>query len=276
MKIGRIALAILLLSALRISGQQQPTTHTPAPAPGVATGTAIGNGIKAAITTAFPAISQIISAIWPGNNNGSKNKQQASNATAPLKQQSVQGQTKLNEITGDLDAVAKFLSACMVAENKVIDMRTMLRLKTTFTPAETLTLKNDWTTAKGQLTPLAQAGSVLNDVSDTYIQTTLQTIVGANSGPIGSIDNDISAGSAGYPQLSADLATLDSQLSAVNALAGIIIGNVSYGLKEAKNVAAAAQGTTGMSDAEKQLQTDFDASLKNRFPKLQENLNRRH
>jgi len=271
MKIMRTACAILLLPALVVA--QQPSNPTSKPAPGAGTGTAIGNGIKAAITTAFPAISQVINAIWPGDkNNSSKKKDDATAATAGLKSKSVEGQTTLNQITGDLDAMAAFLSACTVAENRVIDMRTMLRLKTTFTPAEALQLKNDWTTAKGRLTPLAQQASVLNNVTDTYIQATLETIVQANSGPIGSIDNDMAAGNTGYPQLASDLAVLDSQLSAANALAGIVVGNVSHGLKDAKNVAAGAQGTTEMSDSEIQIQADFDSMLKERFPKLTENL----
>lgn len=268
MKISRLFAVITLICVLSSSGQQKPAAPAaPAPAPGVAAGTAIGNGIKAAITTAFPAISTIINAIWPGNSNGNKNKATATTATATLKAQSVTGQSQINGITTDLDAVTEFLASCVVAENNVIAMRTTLRLKSSLSPAETLELKNEWTTAKGRLAKLAQAGSLVNNVTDTYIQTTLQAVVDANSGPIESITNDLSAGPTGYPQLSVDLALLDSQLSAVNALAGVVIGNVSYGLKAAKN-AGTAQGITQMTPAQTQLQAEFDSSLKKRFPKL--------
>lgn len=275
MKVSCIFAAAVLIPILVLANPKQqtkPPATPPAPA-GTATGTAIGNGIKAAITTAFPAISTIINAIWPGtNNNNSKKKPDATNATTGLQTKSVEGQTKLNTITNDLDAVTVFLSSCTVAENNVIAMRTTLRLKTSLTAAEALQLKNEWTTAKGRLTKLAQAESVVNNVSDTYIQTTLQTIVDANSGPIGSIDNDMGAGAGGYPQLSSDLALLDSQLSAVDALAGIVIGNVSLGLKAAKNSAAGAEGVTTMTDDEQQNQKDLESQLKTQFPKLTQNL----
>jgi hypothetical protein len=270
MRILRLLAVLAFLPLLFSPGNaQQKKAQAPAAAsPGSATGTAIGNGIKAAITTAFPAISTIINAIWPGANNGNKRKSDATTATSDLKARSVQGQSQINAITGDLDAVAVFLGSCVVAEDHVIAMRTTLRLKPVLNATEELEFKNHWTVASQRLATLKSTGSLIDNVSDTYIQTTLQAIADANLGLISSIDNDVKAGSAGYPQLSNDLALLDSQLAAVNALSGVIIGNVSFGLKGAREVAAQGQGATQMSAAERALQEEFESSLKTRFPKL--------
>jgi hypothetical protein len=86
------------------------------------------------------------------------------------------------------------------------------------------------------------ADSVVNAVNDPTLQMSLRAIVDANAGVLSSVKNDYDAGSGGLSDLSVQLATLDSQLSAVNALSEEIISNVSLGLKAARQQNSNAQG----------------------------------
>ncbi len=255
----------LLLVSLLVSGG---VAHTQ-PQPGVSTGTAIGNAIKTAITTAFPAISTIISAIWPGNNPSNKKKTDATTSTADLQKQSTQALAQLNTIASDLDTVTTFLANCVVAEDNVIAMRTYLKGKTSITDADKLQLQQYWNDSMGPLATLASAGPTIDNVSDTYIRTTLRAVVNTSAGPTDNVTNELNAGVAGLSLLSDDLVTLDSQLSAANALAAEIIGDVSLALKAVKNAGAGAQGETKQTPEQQNNIEAMDKILKSHIPELQ-------
>jgi hypothetical protein len=235
--------------------------------PGTSTGSAIGTAIRSAITTAFPPIGTILNAIWPVGQNGNKNKATATQAITPLKQSANQGFQQLDALTHDLDAVTTFLAATVVAENNVVAMRTIIYGKSSLNDDEKLRLKNAMTPAQNRLEKLAAADSVVNAINDPTLQTSLRAIVNANAGVLSSVKNDYDAGAVGLADLSQQLATLDAQLSAVNALSTEIISNVSLGLKAARQQSSGAMGNvdaTVQDNAAKDL-TDV---LKQHYPAL--------
>lgn len=233
------------------------------------TGTAIGTGIKNAITAAFPAISTIINAIWPKQNDPTKQtKATATQATKELQQQSVQGLSQMTQITSELDTITLFLANCIVADDQVIAMRTYLDAKTTITPADVLQLNDYWNTAKGRLGNLKSAGSAVAIMNDASVQVVLQAVVNATAGPTDSISQELSAGTPGLKLLNSNLQQLDGQLSAANALSGQVIQNISLALKTLKNNAGGAQGQVTQSKELQQAQTDF-ATIETRRLNLQ-------
>jgi len=147
-------------------------------------------------------------------------------------------------------------------------MRTVLRGKTTLSPPEKLQLQNSWSVAKGRLARLASAGPDITKLNDASIQTTLRAVMNANAGLFDVIKNDMdAAGDIGLQDLSSNLETLNSQLSAVNALSGEIISDVSLGLKTARQQASVSQGSVN-SNAQETALPDFQKVLKERFPSL--------
>jgi hypothetical protein len=268
MRISRRVFVLILAAPLAFAtllAQQAPPATTPAP--GTSAGTTIGNAIKTAITVAFPAVSSIINAIWPGNSAGNKTKPTAQAATAPLQQQSTAALQKIGAVSTDLDTTALFLSSCVIAQNNVVSMMTRLQGKTTISPADKLLLSHDWTIASGRLSKIASAGATINNISDDYIRVTLRGIVDANEGTTANIKSEIDAGTPGLSLLNQDLANLNSQLAAVNALAPEIIGSISLGLKDLKNATAGALGSTKPTQEQEENQKELDRILQNKFSK---------
>jgi hypothetical protein len=264
MKVRRVVGTILLVSVLAFPQSNSAATNKP----GASTGTAIGNAISAAISAAFPGISSIVNAIWPKNDNGKKTKDNAAASTKPLQLDANKGLQDIDKISNDLDTVTLFLANTVVAENNVVAMRTMLRGKATLNPAEKLQLQNLWFVVKDRLTRLAPAGPNISKLNDASLQATLRTVVDTNAGLFEIIKNDMdAAGGIGLADLNSNLETLDSQLSAVNALSGEIIGNVSLGLKTARQQASGAQGAID-SKAQKTALADLQKVFEERFPGL--------
>jgi hypothetical protein len=263
-----IAQSILALVLVCGCLQAQPNQVAAAAAPGTSTGTAIGTAIKTAVSTAFPGISAIINAIWPGSSTDKKTKTNATDATRTAAQKATQGLQQMSSITSDLDTVTIFLSSCMVAENNVTALRAELKGKTGLTSTEKMQVTHDWNDAKSRLAGLGSASSSIDNITDTYMRVTLRAVVDANKGPIDNITGEIAQGDAALPLLSDDLAKLDAQLSAANALAVEIIGDVSLGLKALKNTAAGAEGATLPTPDQEKAQKAMDATLKSRFPNL--------
>jgi hypothetical protein len=255
--VGGVTVALLVLV---INGSWQPRVEADA----ASTGKAIGTGINNAITAAFPGISTIINAIWP-NGAGNKNKTAATAATQPLQQKSVQGLTQLDTVTSDLDTITLFLANCIVADNQIIAMRTILQGKTSLTPQEKLALENDWNTAKGRLGNLKGASGQVAKMNDPSVQVVLQAVVDSTAGPTDSVTQELAAGNAAIPLLSQNLQMLDQQLSAVNALSSQVIQNISYGLKSAKSTAAGALGSVEESEALKAARADFSKTITERY-----------
>jgi hypothetical protein len=247
--------AAVLLSAVLISPTQSRQNATPAPA-GSTTGKAIGTAISTAISTAFPAISTIINAIWPSNPTQNKKQPDATSATANLQQQSTQALAQISKLSSDLSITTVFLSNCVVAEDNVVAMRTYLQGKTALNSADKLQLQNYWNLAKGRIANLKTAESSIDGLDDPNIRVTLRAIADANSGLVDNVTGNLNA--ASITLLNPDLTTLDSQLSAVNALSAEIIGEVSVALKAVQTKAAGAQGNPTPTAAFQQAQQDLN------------------
>ena len=263
MRVGfRIVITSSVLLLLTIVNDQQPRVHADA----ASTGKAIGTGINAAITAAFPGISTVINAIWPkGSETKNQKKETATKVTKPLQAQSTKGLSDFDKVTSDLDTITLFLDNCVVADNNIIAMRTSLSGKKTMSEADKLELNNHWNPAKGRLSNLKGAGGSVAKMNDASLQVVLQAVVDSTAGTTDSVTQEIAAGTAGLTLLASDLQQLDQQLSAVTAISGQVIQNISLGLKAAKNTAAGAEGEVQETDALKKAKTDFAESLTQRY-----------
>ncbi len=105
-----------------------------------------------------------------------------------------------------------------------------------------MSLNHDWATATNYVTALTsmktQVGQITND---SFVQTTLTNAINANNGDVTNIPNDIK--NKDLNSLNADLADLDAKLTAVNALASIVVADISQGLQAAVTTAAGAGGS---------------------------------
>jgi hypothetical protein len=230
------------------------------------TGTAIGTTIKTALSTAFPGIMSIVNAIWPSTAkpDAKKTKADATKSTQDLQTSAVNGLKELKGITSDLDIVTLFISNSVTAENSVIAMRTMLQGKTSLSDTDKLQLNDFWNQAKEALGSLKNSDAQINALQDPALQGTFRALAKA-AGIVDNITDDIKAGTPGLPLLSKNLATLDGQLSAVNALSGEIIESISFGLKQ---TVAAASGKESLTTLSPELQTakdNFASTLKSRL-----------
>jgi len=233
------------------------------------TGKAIGTAINSAITAAFPGVMSVINAIWPSNSSDKKTKTDATNgkkspSVQDLQNKATQGLQDLKKITADLDVVTLFISSSITAENSVVSMRAMLVGKTSLSDADKLQLNQYWSPAKEALTGLKNSGTQIDALQDPTTQSTFRAVAKA-AGIVDNIDNQIKAGDAGLGLLSKNLEKLDDQLSAVNALSGEIIEDISFGLKQATNAASGKQSEVVQSDELKKAKTTFSDILKSKL-----------
>jgi hypothetical protein len=261
-----------LLSSPLLTRAQTATTATTTGSASTA-GTAIGTAISTAISTAFPVIGTILNAIWPpGQETKNKQKPAATAATTSLKQQSNQGLQSLAAVSAELDTITTFLASCVVAEDNVASLRGFLQGKTTPLSADDkLQVQRYWNPAKDNIASLKSAAASINGLGDPSIQTVFRSVANANSGLLDNINAELnsSAGSA-MSSLAQDLTTLNNQLAAVNALSGEIIGDISIGIKAAKNTAAGAAGSTPLTDAQKAARATFNSVLSKAYPSIQQ------
>jgi hypothetical protein len=266
MKLGRSALRVFLFCFMLVTLITMNDRQLRVQADAASTGKAIGTGINAAISAAFPGISTVINAIWPkGAENKGKNKDAATQATQKLQSDSTKGLSDIDKVTSDLDTITLFLDNCIVADDNIIAMRTFLAGKKTLSVDDKLQLNSHWNPAKGRLGNLKGAGGKVATMNDASLQVVLQAVVDSTAGATDNVTQEIEAGTAGITLLSDNLQQLDQQLSAVTAISGQVIQNISLGLKTAKNTAAGAQGEVQETEALKTATTDFADSLTKRY-----------
>jgi hypothetical protein len=253
-----VAVSLLLVCSTESSYSVAPDAKS--------TGTAIGTAINSAVTTAFPGIMSIVNAIWPNKASDKKTKTDATNSPSvqDLQKNAVQGLQDLKKISSDLDVVTLFISNTVAAENSVIAMRTMLEGKTSLSNADKLQLNDSWNPAKEALASLKNSDAQINALQDPALQNAFRALAKA-AGIVDNITAEINAGTPGRTLLSKNLATLDGQLSAVNALSGEIIEDISFGLKQTVASASGKQDTTTLSPDMESARANFQSILKSRL-----------
>jgi len=265
-------IALCFLSVLPTVCQTTTTASsnsgsTPVAKPGQATGERIGNAISAAISTAFPEVQKIIDVIWPTNKNQSKN---AAAATPPLttanKTASVdqnKALTAIAQIADELMVMRTFLSYCVAADENVTAMQTILG-KSTLSSKDLSDLKQDWNNASLRVAKLGSAEIQMQisglKPSDPYVQQTLGNIADANLGLVQNITDELKTvetnpKSQEIDALRSNVNALKTALTGVNSLAGIVIGDVSLGLKSVPDI---LKGTMGAETADKTTQEQYD------------------
>ena len=243
MRRWRVVAGLALLSTMVVnclaSGQSQ-TTPNP-------TGVKIGSIVSAAISTAFPAVSTILSTIWPKGKEG--DKQTKTNASAKVQddqstQQRKAALAQIAEIGDELQTVRIFQQASTDASEQVIAMQALLQDKNSIDDNLKSQLDQMWILASGSLSQLkdpkvqAQIDAIKDD---TFVQESLTQVKNVNLGRIEVINKQI-AGKQ-LPALRKSVDDLQSKLSGVNHIVGIVLGDMSVSLKGLPTALTPAQGT---------------------------------
>lgn len=219
-----VALLVLLLTSVTDGRAQAPPS----------TGQKIGTIIKDAVSTAFPAVKDILAVIWPSG-DASKKKSDAADALAAketdLKKQSADrakaAVKPLGALSAELSIVEKFGKAATKATPSVITMQTLLSAQPA--PADLLKrLKEEWGIASGFLTPLATVTDAdIQKVVEVSVRSQLEALRDANKNLVVRINNrvtgsdikenkDVDVGS-----LREYLSTLADLLNGINATANV-------------------------------------------------------
>jgi hypothetical protein len=221
---------------------------SPAPA-ATSTGQAIGNIISAAVSTAFPAVSAILRAIWPTPAaNKPVTPTQASTALQAAKDQSTTAQKSnsdaLTAAAKNLSVVRTFATECGFAGIQIAAMQRMLTDRASqakLTADETAKLNALWTptnTRLGNLTKDA-IGTSIDGMTDDFLKVTLGAIRDAITNNATNITNQIRDG--GAADLSISLSQLAPQVQGIAPLVGVLIGDLSTSLTTAAgNIASHA------------------------------------
>jgi len=267
-----VMIAFGMASVLPTVGQTTATATgvsgaAPVAKPGQATGERIGTAISAAISTAFPEAQKIIDLIWPAKKTDPK---KAADATPPLtkansdatKVQNAQI-TTIIQIADELAVMRTFLSYCVAADENVTTMQTILA-KSILSAKDQGDLEQAWNNASLRVAKLGSA-EIQTQISglkptDSYMQQTLNNIAEANLGLIQNITEELKAVKTdAKPEtveaLRANVNVLKTYLTGVNSLAGIVIGDISLGLK---SVPDALKGGMGSETVDKETQEQYD------------------
>jgi hypothetical protein len=235
-------LLLALLSAYSQTAPNPASTQTPQPsqapqaaAPGVSVGERIGNAVSAAVKTAFPAIQPLITAIF-GNSSKDDTKKTKADAQTSLQNARTAALQKqqpyfddLKKAATDLGTVRTFLSYCVVADENVVTMRTILS-HSSISAEDKNQLQYAWNTAKPNLQALGSGtiSTQIDAIGDPFVQTTLKNVANANLGGIQNVDDQLK--NADWSNLRISIGDLEVKISGVNALTGIIVGNISSGI----------------------------------------------
>jgi hypothetical protein len=263
--VAKLAVLILFPVLASHSFANSPQATTPAPQPaGASLGEKIGNAVSAAVKTAFPAVQPIIDAIW-GKSNGNKSKNDAQVALTNARQAALEKQQPnfdaLQKAASDLVTVRNFLSYCVAADEQIVMMRSILtRSEISLDDKKALTYA--WNIAKPNIQALSgdAISKQINSMADAFVQTTLLNVAKANLGYIQNIDDQLKNGD--WNNLRSSIGDLQTKVSGVNALAGVLIGEVSTGLTSIPDKIKGAMGGPDQEAAEK------DAAFRRRLQDL--------
>ena len=266
-----MVLGALFLSTGSDSRAAAPKTNsssTSSPSTASKVGSAVGSALDAALSAAFPGLDPILNAIWPkGKENSNKKKPDATQATSDLKTKADQGQQQLADVSAQLDVVTKFLASCMDAEVKVIELRTFLKgKKSPLSSSDKLSAKDVWNKAQAGVVSLKDADALVTSLRNPAMQKIFRDVLQANNGTVSDITEEINSDAPNALDLANDnLATLDSQLAAVNGLSGEIIASVSAAIKSASQPSGRGEATLNFDSGSTRM---FDIVLKNRYKNL--------
>jgi hypothetical protein len=238
---------MFIVSGLAFAQGTTPATTTPPD--GASTGQKIGNIISAAVSTAFPAVSSIIKAIWPAGGNNSVKPAQATAALQPAKDQSNTAQKgnsdALIAAAKNLAVVRAFVTECGFAGIQITAMQRILADRASqakLTTAETATLNALWnptSTRLGNLTKDA-VGTSIDGMTDDFLKVTLGAIRDAITNNAGNITMQIKDGTV--VALSVSLSQLGPQVQGVTPLTGVLIGDLSTSITAAASKISSAAG----------------------------------
>lgn len=246
MKSSRVVIGLTVLTFM-IAGslswgqaQQQQAASNP-------TGVKIGSIISSAISTAFPAVSTILNAIWPKGKEADRQTKPTASAKVQDDQSTQQRKaalTQITEIGDELQTVRIFLQTTTEANEQVIAMQALLEDKGVIDDNLKSQLDQKWILVSGSLGQLKDATvqariDALKD--DTYIQDSLTKVRNINLGQLDVVKLQIDGKQLIALRKSVD--DLQSKLSGVSHLVGIVIGDMSVSLRGLPSTLTPGQGT---------------------------------
>lgn len=249
----RKTLCIILLFALVVAFTSSVVAQAAAPKTtssdnGTSTGQRIGNIISAAVSTAFPAVDKILTAIWPRSTDR-KTADQAKPVVQAAKDTADQAQkdnlTKLTTAANNLAVARSFVTACGEVNVRIGVMRAMLATKDSSKPLtkeEIQKLQDWWNPASDRLKDLQdqKLKDQVSGLDDDFLKNTFTDVQNAVRDLSGNITNQLTQGRAADLRNSLD--QLEPKLAGINPLTAILIGDISSSLTKASNKIAGAAG----------------------------------
>ena len=219
------------------------------PAPGVSTGEKIGNVVKTAITTAFPAVKDIVDLIWTKkpttDNKVSKDQLQTATESAKKDVQTaitaaIQPKlTPLARVSGELATVDKFLQPTVVAAINLAQMQTRLAGPMPDWSEQ----EKDWKVAKAQLAQLRGiTDPELDQVRDKWLKNTLAAIRGVNDQAVVRVEAEVSATKKNPQRQAVEIQALAVSLRDITAAIGYELSDLRTEMTDLADWAKGGQG----------------------------------
>jgi hypothetical protein len=258
-RLARLFASLLLIAISAAVSAQTNTTAADTNAPGVTTGQRIGNIVKAAVTTAFPAVSTVLDAILSKTKNGDSNKVSTSDlksaatssavktdVSAKAQSGAAQAIAPIGLIAGELQTVNSFLAPTVLANDNVLLMDAGLAASSPNWDE----IQIDWKVAKAQLDKISKVqDSDLNKVQDAFIRIKLQSIRDTNGDLVIRIDAALSNKDKNVPKTRALLQQLRQILDGMTSVAGYELANFQSDFTSLSAWAKGAGGQTKQSDS---------------------------
>lgn len=217
---------------------------------GTTTGQRIGNLISAVISTAFPAVDKVITAIWPpGKSADKKNADQATPAVKNAKDVADAAQkenlAKLTAAANNLAVARTFATIAGDASVRIAVMQALLGEKDYgkgLPTADKQNLQDWWKPAADELRDL-QAQKLKDQVDsldDDFLKNTFSRLQGVSRSLVDNITDQLSQGRVAA--LTKSLGQLEPKLAEIVPLTAILIGDIGSSVTKASTKITGAAG----------------------------------
>lgn len=214
----------LTLMLLLVFAGTAPALAQGAPPPGTGLGQKIGTAIRAAIDTALPGVTDLVSLLFKKGDKQTKDEL-TTNIAAAEKTLKVNAQQKLKPVSAvasELQVVGRFLEPATTAHEAVLAMQ-----------ASAAPDKADWDVAKAQLDIIRNiADDDVDKVRDLWLRNELKQIKAVNGNLAIRIGDEMSKTPPDAARLSGLLGRLEGVLSSITLAVGYEMADLQADLKD--------------------------------------------
>ncbi len=242
--VNKVAAFVVLLACLFGSGSSSPIQGQEQP-PGTSTGQKIGTILKAAIDTALPGVTSLVSAIW--GNRGTNDKMKKEELEKAVKEARLkfyaQAQEKvapIGELANEIRVVNRAFESAVKANEGVIRMESIL--DSDFNPqTQWPKVEEEWQVTKAQLDSLkGLKDSDIERIRELTLQQKLKELRDVHTNVVIRVQSRIQAKDVNG--LQTQLGILSQTLTGISGIVGLELAGLA---REAEEAEAWAKGAAG-------------------------------